>query len=197
MMSIEAFGHTISNLAKNQNKELSAPFGQEVSSLAHAAKGERIENRALSLKQTSDAAILQASLEVNLNSGNQPMALLLKAAIEGVNEALEGTLGPNAIQNAYESGIDVSPEATAERIVSMSTAFFGAYQEGHSELKQAEALESFTAIISSGIDQGFKDAREILDGLQVLNGDIATNIEKTYLLVQEGLQQFTSDFKTS
>ena len=191
-MDVGAFGLTISGLAKSHEKNVSGPFGQEVSSMAHLAKDERVENRAASLKQTADAAILQASLETSINSGNQPLALLFKAAIEGINEALEGTLGPNSIQSAYESGLDVSPEATADRIVSMSAAFFSAYQEQHPELESDEARQSFISVIGRGIDQGFKDAREILEGLQVLNGDIEINIDKTYDLVQEGLQNFAT-----
>ncbi len=191
-MGIEAFGHTVSSLAKEPNKGISGPFGQEISSLAHAAKSERTESTTVSLKQATDTAILKASLEVNLNSGNQPMVLLFKAAIEGINEALEETLGANAIQTAYESGVDVSPEATAERIVSMSTAFFESFQEQHPELGEDEALKSFISVIGGGIDQGFEDARKILEGLQVLNGQIAENIDKTYLIAQEGLKEFST-----
>ncbi|MBT5370276.1 MAG: DUF5610 domain-containing protein, partial [Gammaproteobacteria bacterium] len=50
-------------------------------------------------------------------------------------------------------------------------------------------------IIGGGIDQGFAEAREILDGLSVLEGDIATNIDATYDLVQEGLQAFIESYR--
>ncbi|MBT3719368.1 MAG: DUF5610 domain-containing protein, partial [Gammaproteobacteria bacterium] len=50
-------------------------------------------------------------------------------------------------------------------------------------------------IIGGGIDQGFAEAREILDGLSVLEGDIATNIDATYDLVQEGLQAFIDSYR--
>ena len=57
-----------------------------------------------------------------------------------------------------------------------------------------EALVKFTDIISGGIAQGFAEARDILDGLQVLEGDIASNIDKTYDLVQTGLAAFIENF---
>jgi hypothetical protein len=119
---------------------------------------------------------------------------VLKTAIEGINEVLKETLGDNPIQNAYESGLDVSPEATAERIVSLSTAFFGAYQEANPELNQEDALNQFVDVIRGGIDQGFAEAREILEGLNVLEGDIATNIDLTYDLVQQGLDNFLAQY---
>ncbi|MFT7006275.1 MAG: hypothetical protein ACJAXJ_000783 [Colwellia sp.] len=52
------------------------------------------------------------------------------------------------------------------------------------------------SIISDGIDNGFKDARDILDSLSVLDGKIATDIDSTYDLVQEGLKHFVDNFFT-
>ncbi|UUZ55674.1 DUF5610 domain-containing protein [Massilia sp. H-1] len=59
---------------------------------------------------------------------NDPLALLLRSAIEGVNEALAPTLGKDAIQNAAATQ-DNSPEATAGRIVQLSTAFYDAFRQ--------------------------------------------------------------------
>lgn len=147
-----------------------------------------------SMKLEQNSAILQANLDVNISAGNEPLALLYKAAIEGINEALEPELGENAIQKAYDSGLDVSPEATADRIVSLSTAFFEQYQNQHPELSEQEAATKFAEIIGGGIDTGFSEAREILSGLNVLEGDIASNIDATYDLVQDGLKAFVESY---
>jgi len=40
------------------------------------------------------------------------------------------------------------------------------------------------------MEKGFKEARDILGGLKVLGGDIASNIDKTYALVQKGYADF-------
>lgn len=146
------------------------------------------------LKLTKNKMILESALESNISAGNKSMELLYRTAIENINAELEPIMGENAIQGAYESGLDVSPEATAERIVSMSTSFFGSYYKQHSEMPLGEALESFVSIIGGGIDTGFSEAKEILDGLSVLEGDIAENIDKTYVLVQEGLKAFIDNF---
>ncbi len=45
-------------------------------------------------------------------------------------------------------------------------------------------------IIGAGIEQGFKEAANILSGLSVLNGKVAGAIGETYDLVQNGLQAF-------
>ena len=141
-------------------------------------------------KQEVNVSILTATAEVSVSTGNRPLTMLLKSAIEHLNEVLEPELGPNAIQAAVDEGVDVSPEATAQRIVSLSTGFFEAFKAQNPNEDEAVLLERFMETIGKGVEQGFKEAREILDGLQVLEGDIANNIDKTYELVQEGLKEF-------
>lgn len=68
-----------------------------------------------------NASIMQASLNVSIGSENEPLALLYKTAITNINEALKGQYGEDAIQNAASQ--DNSAEATANRIVSLSTGF--------------------------------------------------------------------------
>lgn len=145
-------------------------------------------------KQALNQAVLAASAEVSISAGNESMALLFKTAIDHLNEVLAPEFGDNAIQRAADSGLDVSPEATADRIVTLSTAFFARYQVAHPEKDLATALTDFTALIGGGIDQGFAEARDILDGLGVLEGDIASNIDKTYELVQAGLKAFVDNY---
>jgi hypothetical protein len=141
-------------------------------------------------RQALNVSIVETSMAVSLSAGNNSLSLLFKSAIEHLNSALAPDFGANAIQSAYDSGVDVSPQATADRIVSMSTAFFGKYLEMHPEKDLETALNAFAKIIGDGIDQGFAEARKILDGLRVLQGDIASNIDKTYELVQSGLKSF-------
>ncbi|WP_051560390.1 DUF5610 domain-containing protein [Marinobacterium jannaschii] len=149
------------------------------------------------MKAAQNKAILDASLNVSISSGNDSLSLVFKAAIEKVNELLEPEFGERAIESSHEEGLDVSPEATADRIVSLTTGLFSSYQEANPELQGEDLINRFVDVIGGGIAQGFGEAREILDGLNVLEGDIASNIDKTYALVEEGLQQFKDDFLNS
>ena len=135
-----------------------------------------------------NASIVQASLTVSIGAQDDPLALLLKSALTGINEALRGQFGDNAIQNAMSQ--DNTPEGTAGRIVSLSTAFYGAYQKQHAGEDPDQMLSNFMATIKGGMEQGFQEARDILTGLSVLNGDIAGNVDKTYTLVQKGYADF-------
>jgi len=202
-MDIKSFSQDVRALPKADDNRATSPRGQDVSDAAHAKNAERkeikgaedIKESASSIvKKQMNAQILASAVKVSVSAGDQPLSLVLKTALEGINEALKETMGDNAIQKGYDSGIDVTPEATAGRIVSLSTAFFGKYQEMHPDMSQDEALTSFTDIISGGIDKGFSEARDILDGLGVLKGDIATNIDKTYALVQDGLKSFLENY---
>ncbi len=188
-ISSSTFGYQVQQLKSEHNKSTDGPFGQVVSAEAHS-KNKVDSPSAEVAKQQYNAAIVSSSMEASIEAGNQPMTLLFKAALEGINEALKSELGDDAIQNAYQSGLDVSPEATADRIVSLSTAFFPQYRDQNPEMSDEEAATKFAEIIGGGIDKGFADARDILGGLSVLEGEIASNIDSTYELVQKGLQQF-------
>ncbi|QYJ78376.1 DUF5610 domain-containing protein [Shewanella acanthi] len=152
----------------------------------------------LTVSQTSkhlmNQAILSAQENVSLKSGDQSMTLLYRAAIEAIDKELAPTMGANATQTAYDNNVDTSPEATADRIVSFATQFFSIHQQQNSSMGFDEQLSSFMDIIGGAIDNGFKEARDILSGLKVLEGDIAAGVDKTYGLVQEGLQAFRDSF---
>lgn len=176
-------GQTVSQTAKNPT-QVGVNHGQEVRDVA------RKDSASQTSKQMMNASILAAQEKVNLESGDKSMTLLYKAAIEAINKELAPTLGNNAIQKNADAGVDYSPEATADRIVSFATQFFPLHQERNSKMSLDEQLESFMGIIGGAIDQGFGEATEILKGLQVFQGDIEKGVDSTYGLVQKGLQDF-------
>jgi hypothetical protein len=149
------------------------------------------------VKKSVNAQILQASADVSLKAGDQSMALLYRSAIERINEVLLPELGPNAIQNAVSSGIDTSPEATANRILEGSTKFFESYAAQHPGKDREQLATDFVALIRGGFEKGFNEAKDILNGLGVLKGDIADGIQRTYDLVQKGYDDFLASKLTS
>lgn len=176
----EQAGMVKSNDAKSNSVE-NAPLSQDKLSVYQQAQ------------QGQNLAILTANVNASIgnnSAANNPMQLLYKTAIEEINKYLEPTLGKNAAQSAYEENLDVSPEATAERIVQGSTAFYEAFKAQNSELSEEESLTEFMSVINTGIDTGFAEAKDILDSLSVLDGEIETNIDATYNIVQQGLNDF-------
>ncbi|MBW8183384.1 DUF5610 domain-containing protein [Shewanella nanhaiensis] len=182
-MEIKNHGAEVSQAAKS-NTQTTENHGKSVSEVATN------KTAYASSKQLMNSAIISAQQEVSLSSSNEPLVLLYRAAIEAINEELAPSMGENALQTAYDNGVDTSPEATADRIVSFATNFFSLYQEQNSNMSFDEQLTSFMEIIGGAIDQGFDEAKDILNGLQVLEGDIADGVEQTYSLVQDGLLAF-------
>ena len=192
------FSQDVRSLAKAQDKKDSGAMGQQVSGLADNKKMTEVQEPiSVSQKKQLNAAIIESSLKFSKSIGDQPLSLLLKTALQGINEALKAGGVETSVEGAYESGIDFSPEATAERIVAFSTQFLASYREQHPEMNEEQSLTAFVDIISGGIDQGFAEATDILGALKVLGGDIATNIDKTYELVQQGLQFFVDSFSAA
>lgn len=190
-----SFNQDVRSLAKVQDKKDSGAMGQQVSGIADDKKMSEVQEPiSVSQKKQLNAAIIESSLKFSKSIGDQPLSLLLKTALQGINEALKTEDVESSVEDAYESGIDFSPEATAERIVAFSTQFLASYREQHPEMGEEESLTAFVDIISGGINQGFAEAKDILGALKVLGGDIATNIDKTYQLVQQGLQSFVDSF---
>lgn len=189
------FSQDVRSLAKAQDKKDNSPMGQQVSELAHQKKAsDAQEPTSVSQKKQLNAAIVESTLKFSNSISDNPMSLVLKTALQGINDALKASGVEATVEETYASGIDFSPEATAERIVSFSTQMFGSYKEQHPEMGDDEALTSFVDIIKGGIDQGFGEAKDILEGLKVLEGEVATNIDKTYEFVQVGLQSFIDSF---
>lgn len=196
--SAKHFSQDVRNLTKSSEKNESGPVGQNVSELAHEKKTENIKAPiSVTNKKLLNAAILESTLKYEGNVAGQPQALLLKTALEGINEALKALGVEKTVEQSVDEGIDVSPEATADRIVAFSTNFFPLYLKQNPEMDEKEALTKFTDIISGGIDQGFDEAKEVLTGLNVLEGDVASNIEKTYELVQKGLAEFIEQYNAA
>ena len=135
------------------------------------------------------------SVEMSFNQGEMRNVsgqnLLYKNAVEAIDKYFHEKGGvENKTEKDISSGIDYSPEATAERIVQFGTGFFHIYQQNHPDESYDEAKENFTNIIQDAIDLGFKEARDVLASLDVLNGEIASNIDKTYEHVLLKMDEF-------
>ena len=172
--SIKPFGQQIQAMAKQKPVEGYKNFGEYVSEQAH-------------LKKTAEAPVSE-STEVSLNSGNEPLSFVLKATLENVNAALEEATGQeNAIETVIGDGIDYSPEVTANSIVNQITPLLATYLETSTETEQGDSKADFFEIIKSGIEEGFSEAKNYLEGLGILEDEVASNIGLAYDLVQSGL----------
>jgi len=114
----------------------------------------------------------------------------LQRKLDGIFKAaarINPEVAPKGPAAFFDSSVDVSPEATADRIVGFALGLFGVFQKQHPEMDDAELAAAFASEVRRGIEDGFARARHILDGLGVLNGQVIANVDRTYELVHQKL----------
>lgn len=140
-----------------------------------------------------NSQILQASLQVSIQAGNDSLALLYRTAVDEINNVLAPDLGPDAIQNAMSQ--DNSAQATAGRIVGLSTAMFNAYAARYPDKDMEVVAKDFVNVVRGGFEQGYKEAEDILNSLGVLSAGspVAEGISQTFALVQKGYDDWLAN----
>ena len=87
----------------------------------------------------------------------------------------------------------MTPDATAERIVSGVTAFFDAYAKQNPDLEGEELIESFMKEVRSGVDKGYDEAFKILEDLGAFEFDgVKDGVQQTKALIESKLQAWES-----
>lgn len=101
---------------------------------------------------------------------------------EGIDLSTEGLL---------QGGVDLSPEATAGRIIDFATGFFGlAAQEGQED--ELARLENFTSLIRGAVQEGFGQARDFLSAFQP-SDEVTDAIDRTFEMVMAGIASFAAE----
>jgi len=196
--SVKSFNQDARNLNKSSDKQAVSSSTVQSSEVENKHKTSALEEPiSVTSKKILNASILESALNFEGTIANQPQALLLKTALEGINESLKELGVEKTVEQSADEGIDVSPQATADRIVAFSTNLLPLYLKQNPEMSEEEGLAKFMDVIGGGIDNGFEEAREVLGGLNVLEGEIASNIDKTYELVQQGLADFVENYSSS
>ena len=97
---------------------------------------------------------------------------------------LAGRLGlePGALS---DKGQDFSPDKVAERVLGFVEQRLQSEAAAGADMSK---LEGLLAQARKGIEKGFEEARKILDGMGVLKGKVADDIDSTYDKIQDGLK---------
>ncbi|MEE9543467.1 MAG: DUF5610 domain-containing protein [Thermodesulfobacteriota bacterium] len=150
------------------------------------------ETGPLNVDANINSQIVASYEKLSFSIKDNELELIYKNATISLNEILAPILGEEGLE-AVEPD-DYTPEAVANRIVQFSTAFFESYKRQNPSMSEEDALNNFMGIIEGAIETGINEAKDILEGLKVLEGNVDTNIEKTYQLIREGLDRFRDSF---
>ena len=89
------------------------------------------------------------------------------------------------------NSLDLSPEATAARIVDFALNFFDNFRANNKGIEDdGEARQAFIDLIGPAIQQGIDEARGILEALQALTPQANGKIDSISALIQERLDAF-------
>ena len=88
---------------------------------------------------------------------------------------------------------DYSPEKVAERVIGFIDQRLRSEAASGADSAQ---LQKVLSQARDGVEQGFAEARKILDGLGVLGGQVAANIDDTYKRIQDGFAGLDQAYAT-
>lgn len=128
---------------------------------------------------------LAASLTIEAANG-----ILNNSVVEQINQVLQDAGIDLKIEETGETRIDVSPKATARRIVDHAVSYLDAYQQNHADKPAAPRVEGFMSLIRGAIEDGFQHARQFLEGITKLSETIDENINRTFELANQYLDDF-------
>jgi Domain of unknown function (DUF5610) len=156
-----------------------APFS------SYAASAQFSNSDALVISTLSDDA---GANDVDFRPSFKALSLTAQEILSKLNEMLQGRL-PDGIESLDPA--EVTPDATAERIVSGIVAMYDGYVKSNPDLLPEEALTRFMAAARKGVDEGYSDAYEILDGLGAFQFDgVESGISQTKGFIEEKLAAF-------
>jgi hypothetical protein len=152
---------------------------------AYGASAQYSNADALVISTLSDDA---GANDVDFRPSYKALSLTAQEILNKLNEMLKGRL-PDGIESLTPE--EVTPDATAERIVTGIAAMYDGFVKSNPDLAPEEALDRFLAAARSGVDQGYSDAYEILDGLGAFQFDgVEDGISQTKSLIEEKLAAF-------
>ncbi len=150
--------------------------------LSGVANGnDRLLKNTLNPYQTTEkksALTTQDSLSIGIMTPKKTQAILNRE----LADKLEQRFKDEGIELKGLKAEDFTPQKVSDRIMSFVSGRILSEQDTK---KQQQLMQQ----ARDGVEQGFAQARDILDSLSVLNGQVKDNVNKTYDLIQQGLDK--------
>lgn len=190
------------NAVLPNNSERATEKANENSRVAQGEQKLSVDVTQMTIRNERQASLVAHLFGDGKTAQESSLKITYQAAIEKLNEVLMANMpapaeGEELTKPISEEALKTqggmeywTPENTAKRIVEGATAFLSGFQSAHPELEGEALMSRFMEVVGGGLTQGFNEARGILGDLNVLEGDIADNIDRTYQFVQDGLLSF-------
>lgn len=152
------------------------------------------QKRPAQIKESVNDFILESAARI-IGVNDDPLLLVLNSVIDKLNELLALPSARLAIKKSVDNGLKNTSTMMAEHIVSVATDAYNAYAEQYPDDDVSELLNQYVETVSSAIERGFNEAKDILVGLDVLQGRVADDIDAAFKLIQEELLAFAAVMK--
>jgi len=123
----------------------------------------------------------------------ESMQIVVERAMDKLRSVVSDARAALGIPEDTE--IDTSAEATGNRIADFALGAFDKWSKNHSGLADEDARKQFADFIGGAIQQGISEARGILGSLNALTGEVDTNINSTWDVIQNRLNDFVANKK--
>jgi len=160
------------------------------SSLNYSYQKVNYQYQSLVISATLLGADESDSVSFSSTELNKALGLTAEEIITKLNEKLKGVL-PEGLASVKPE--DATPEATADRIVKSITGLFEIFAKSKPGLEDEQRLDEFMKQARAGVEQGYADAYEMLQGLGAFNFDgVEDGVKQTKLLIEKKLAEFES-----
>ncbi len=128
--------------------------------------------------EKKSALTRQDSLSIGILTPKKTQAILNRE----LADKLEQRFKDEGIELKGLKAEDFTPQKVSDRIMSFVSGRILSEQDSE---KQQQLMQQ----AREGVKQGFAQARDILDSLSVLNGQVKDDVDKTYDLIQQGVDK--------
>ncbi|MFZ3152822.1 DUF5610 domain-containing protein [Pseudomonas sp.] len=136
-------------------------------------------------------------LAANLSSASRPTSATTQPVVRNADDAQAVLANRLAERLGLEPGAlagkanDYTPEKVAGRILGFIEQRLQSEQAAGADTGK---LQKLLGQARSGVEKGFAEARKILDGMGVLQGKVASDIDDTYQKIQDGFSDLDKRF---
>jgi hypothetical protein len=132
-------------------------------------------------------------VDIGMDAVNRSLAALTDKVLKKLKEVLGDQMPQNVGSTIPE---EYSPESTSQRIVDGVVGLMSVYAKQNSGKSDEDIISGFMAAVRQGVEQGYGDARDMLDSIDALKIDgVSSTIEETMTLVAKKLDDFEAAWR--
>lgn len=99
-----------------------------------------------------------------------------------INRQLEEAFGEMTVDSDDLDVLDLSPEATAERVFDIAKGCLETWRDQNPEISEEELIDSFEEAVRAAIDQGYERAVDIFSGVEIDDAVLESAVETVSIL---------------